>query len=406
MTSCEKKPDVLLIGGGMISTTLILPMLFQERREGRVNNIILSSLDVKTINNAKTLFPNEHFFTYPDPENVKDEYKPHPEEYKNAVDSLKSGGIVMVATPDHTHTPIILYALDKGKDIICQKPLCLKADEVWQMHNKTQEKGLYLYTDYHKRHDRAVRGLRHRVRRGDLGEILYGHGWIEDKKEIPLRHFRDWAHKSSPFEFVGIHYVDVYYYVTGLKPKRLTAFGQKKLLTKTLHKETYDAVEAVIEWENGSVCWIQTNWILPQSNTAMANQGFQITGTRGESKSDHKNRNCYFVTDDGGYEHYNPNFFREYDSWKYPGKTDYVGYGYESIAQGLDDIRNITNAVEGLNQEETLKKRKKMIRQLEEVRPLPMQALIGTAVNEGVRLSMENGSRWVEFDSKMYPRLT
>ena len=139
---------------------------------------------------------------------------------------------------------------------------------------------------------------------------------------------------------------------------------------------------------------------------AMANQGFQITGTKGEDKSDHKNRNCYFVTDDGGYEHYNPNFFREYDSWKYSGKTDYVGYGYESIAQGLDDIRNITNAVEGLNQEETLKKRKKMIRQLEEVRPLPMQALIGTAVNEGVRLSMENGSRWVEFDSKMYPRLT
>ena len=31
---------------------------------------------------------------------------------------------------------------------------------------------------------------------------------------------------------------------------------------------------------------------------------------------------------------------------------------------------------------------------------------IGTAVNEAVRLSMENGSRWVIFDEKMYPALT
>ncbi|MFC1558957.1 Gfo/Idh/MocA family protein, partial [candidate division KSB1 bacterium] len=403
MTSCEKKLNVVLIGGGMISTTLILPLLFQERREGRINSITLSSLDVKTNNNAKKLFPGEHFFVYPDPDKVKDEDKPFPEEYKNAVDSLESYGVVIVATPDHTHTPIILYSLEKGKDVICQKPLCLKADEVWQMHEKAQENGLYLYTDYHKRHDRAVRGLRHRIRKGDLGEILYGHGWIEDKIEIPVHHFKAWAHKSSSFEFVGIHYVDVYYYVTGLRPKRLIAFGQKKLLTKTLHKDTYDAVEAVIEWENGSVCWIQTNWILPRSTTAMSNQGFQITGTKGEYKSDHKNRNCYFVTDEGGFEHYNPNFFREYESWKYPGKTDYIGYGYESIAQGLDDIRNIHTAVEELNQEETLKKRKEMIQQLEEIRPLPMQALIGTVVNEGVRLSMENKSRWIEFDNKMYP---
>lgn len=33
MTSCEKKLDVVLIGGGMISTTLILPMLFQEKEK-------------------------------------------------------------------------------------------------------------------------------------------------------------------------------------------------------------------------------------------------------------------------------------------------------------------------------------------------------------------------------------
>jgi len=43
---------------------------------------------------------------------------------------------------------------------------------------------------------------------------------------------------------------------------------------------------------------------------------------------------------------------------------------------------------------------------LEKSRPLPSQALIGTAINEAVRISMENGSKWVVFDDKLFPKLT
>jgi hypothetical protein len=46
-----------------------------------------------------------------------------------------------------------------------------------------------------------------------------------------------------------------------------------------------------------------------------------------------------------------------------------------------------------------------MIAQFEKTRPLPQQALIGTAVNEAVRLSVTRGSRFVVFDKKMYPKL-
>lgn len=405
MSNWDGKLDVVLVGGGMISIEVIIPTLFQERREGRIGNVSICSLDAKSIKRVQDEFPDEEFTPYPDPAKVDDETKAYPDEYKRAIDSLDDHGFVLVATPDHFHTPVIMYAMEKGKDVVCEKPLCLKVDEIWKIQEKAKEKGLYVYTDYHKRHDRALRGLKYRVGKGDLGEILCGHGWIEEKKEMPLKNFAAWARESSSFEYIGVHYADIYYFVTGLKPKRVIGFAQKKFLP-TQGKDVYDAVEATIEWEDGSVCWIQTNWVLPQSTTALTNQGFQLTGTKGEYKADHKDRNCYIVTDDGGYEHYNPNFYKPFDSWEHPGKVDWVGYGYESLVQGFDDIRNILTSIEGMSGEESKKKRAEMVTEYEKSRPLPNQALIGTAINEATRMSFENGNRWVEFDENMYPKLS
>jgi hypothetical protein len=161
----------------------------------------------------------------------------------------------------------------------------------------------------------------------------------------------------------------------------------------------------VIEWENGSAFWIQTSWICSEHQTALTNQGLQLSGTEGEYWADHKNRNLYFCTQKHGFEHYNPNFFKTYDDWDSDDQVQYVGYGYDSIVQGLDDIRNLTAATLPLPKAKALRKRQELIRRLEPHRALPSQALIGTAINEAVRLSVENGSRCVVFDDKMYPRL-
>ncbi len=48
---------------------------------------------------------------------------------------------VNVSTPDHTHAPIALAALAKGKNVYCQKPLCHELEECRQLENLTREKG-------------------------------------------------------------------------------------------------------------------------------------------------------------------------------------------------------------------------------------------------------------------------
>jgi D-galacturonate reductase len=403
--SWDRRMNVLLIGGGMISQEVVLPTLFQERRRGVVGEIAVSALNSGIIQQCREAFPNKEFTGHPDP----DRYKPddnHPEMYKKAMDKLGDHGVVVVATPDHLHTRMALDAIEAGCDVIVMKPLCLKVREAHQIIEAAEKKAVYVGTDYHKRLDRAVRLARYRVRRGDLGEMLHGHAWIEEPKYMPLKYFRLWAHESSPFEYVGVHYVDAWHFITGLKPKRVAAFGQKKFLPTT-GSDAYDAVQAVIEWEDGSVLWIQTSWVCSEKNSAMTNQGLQISGTKGEYWADHKFRNLHILTDDDGFEQINPNFFRHYDSWEETNDVEYVGYGFESISRWLRDIHLLHVETEGMSEADARAHREKKLKAWADgQRPLPKQALIGVAVNEAVRLSLDNDNAYVAFDADMTPKVS
>ena len=392
-----ERPDVLVVGGGMISREVILPTLFQEQRYGRVGNISISTLTGGIIRELQEMFPK--FTGWPDPDRYGETEK-YPDMFKDAIAALPENGVVIVATPDHLHTPVIKAAIELGRHVVVEKPLCLKVDEAHEIIRMAEEKGIYVLTDYHKRHDRSIRAARYKFRRGGLGEMLHGHAWIEEPKYMALGVFKDWCEKSSPFEYVGVHYADAYYFITGLKPKRLVAFGQKKYLP-TQGKNAYDAVQATIEWEDGSVFFIQTSWVNNEKNSAMTNQGMMLLGTMGEYWADHKNRNTHFVTDEHGYEEYNPNFFKQYDSWDFPGEVDNVGYGYDSIVQGINDIRRICKATAEMNEPDAFAERRRIIRQMEETRALPEQALVGVAVNNAVRMSADSGGRFVKFDRDM-----
>ncbi len=402
--SWDEGLDVLLIGGGMISQEVVLPTLFQDRRRGIVGNIAVSSLNSGITKQCRELFPKEEFSGYPDPDKYAADDN-QPTMYREAMGKLGEHGLVVVATPDHLHTQMTLDAIEAGHDVIVMKPLCLKVKEACEIIAAAEKRRVYVATDYHKRMDRAVRLARYRVRRGDLGEMLHGHAWIEEPKYMPLKQFRLWAHESSPFEYVGVHYVDAWYFITGLRPKRVAAFGQKKFLPST-GSDAYDAVQAVIEWEDGSVLWVQTSWVCSEKNSAMTNQGLQISGTKGEYWADHKFRNLHVLTDDDGFEQINPNFFRHYDSWEEESAIEYTGYGYESISRWLRDIRELHIATEGMSKDEAVAHREKQLGDWEAgQRPLPRQALIGVAVNEAVRLSLDNGNAYVVFDGGMNPKL-
>jgi predicted dehydrogenase len=394
----DGKVNVLVIGGGMICEEATLPAIFQQRRKGRVGKITIVSLNAGIIARLRQVFPNEPFDGYPNPDTTPLD-KNIPAGYQECLKNQAAPGLVYVTTPDHLHTQMVLDTIAAGHHVVCMKPLCLKVEEGRKIVKAANEAGAYVFTEYHKRLDRAVRGLRYRYRRGELGEVLYGHAWIEEPKYMPLDKFRLWAEKSSPFEYIGTHYVDAFYYVTGLLPKRVIGFGQKKFLP-TVGSKAYDANQVVIEWENGATFWVQTSWVCPDKNAKMTQQGMMLQGTKGEYKADHADRNCYFVTDELGFQHYNPNFVKQFDDWDEEGQTEFRGYGIESNAIGIKDVQKLAQATDGQAAGKALETRQALLRKWTALncRALPEVAMVGVAVNNAARMSFDNGGRNVYID--------
>ncbi|MCX7704886.1 MAG: Gfo/Idh/MocA family oxidoreductase, partial [bacterium] len=372
------KLNTLVIGGGMITKQVILPVLIQEKKKGKISSIALASRRRETIEQLKEIFPHTEIKGFP-------EKKEQSDAWKIALKHLEKPGLVIIATPDDLHAEMCLAAIEYGFDVIVQKPLCLKTSEAKQILTISRERGCYVFTDLHKRHDLALRALQYKYKRGEMGDVLCCHAWHEQRREIPLKYFKNWCERSSPIEYLGTHYIDMFYFVTGLKPVKVIAKGQKKLLL-SLGYNTYDACQAFITWENGAVQYIQTSWILPESNPCLSNQGFQMTCTQGEFRADNANRNSNFSTTKNGYELYNPYFFKPYVNWDNPEIDMYLGYGADSIIQAIDDCIKILDETSGLSEKQAIEKRKKIISEFEKTRPLPAQAMISVSVIEAAKM--------------------
>ncbi len=391
------KLNALIIGGGMITEQLILPVLLQERRKGKILQIAVASRRRTTIQKLAVLFPDAEIKGYPQEEDE------NPSAWKTAIEDLSRPAIVIIATPDDLHPEMALFAIEKRFHVIVQKPLCLTVRDARKILNLSRENGVYVFTDYHKRHDLSLRALQYKYRKGEMGEALCCHAWHEQRREIPLKYFRNWCERSSPLEYLGTHYIDMFYFVTGLEPLKVIARGQKKFLV-SCGINAFDSCQVFIVWSNGAVQYLQTSWILPETNPCLSNQGFQITCTQGEFRADNADRNSNFTTTKNGYELFNPYFFKPYLDRDDPEKTEYLGYGADSIVQAIDDCIRITEETISFDGNNALKKAKQLISEFEKTRPLPVQAIIATAVIEAGKMSMMKNGAPVVFDENLFPR--
>ena len=80
---------------------------------------------------------------------------------------------VMIATPAVTHGALVDRALDAGKHVFVEKPICLDAVEAERLSAKAAAAGRVLMVGHLLLYHPAFVALREAVGRGDLGELRY-----------------------------------------------------------------------------------------------------------------------------------------------------------------------------------------------------------------------------------------
>jgi len=219
-----KTLDVTIIGGGMITYDLLLPTVYHLQRTGYINKIKICALDsspLKTLKNSREMkeaFPGQDFEAFPsvtEPEKNK-----FPDLYKEVIAKMKPRQIVIVAMPDHLHYPVVMEALKHNQHILCVKPLVLKYEQSVEIEKTAYERGLFVGVEYHKRFDRRSLMAKRGCELKQFGEFVIGEAKLIEPYYYRSSNFQNWftCDKSDPFVYIGCHYVDLVYFITGLKP--------------------------------------------------------------------------------------------------------------------------------------------------------------------------------------------
>jgi myo-inositol 2-dehydrogenase / D-chiro-inositol 1-dehydrogenase len=79
--------------------------------------------------------------------------------------------VVMIGTPDHWHTSMVIEACRAGKDVYCEKPLTLTVDEGKLMRKVVEETGRVVQVGSWQRSDSRMRLACEMVRQGRIGKL-------------------------------------------------------------------------------------------------------------------------------------------------------------------------------------------------------------------------------------------
>ena len=273
---------ILIIGGGMYvagkgttSKGTIMPALLEARRHRLVSKLGLVTTSVDSANENRERINDLAQRMGVDLQCECFPKSGHNEQaFLEAVEQFKPDAVI-VSVPDHLHASVSIPLIEKGIHCLVVKPMATTLAEADAMTEAAKKAGVLGQVEFHKRLDESNLLMRDAVQSGKLGNLLYAVIEYSQKKQVPRDIFRSWAEKSSIFQYLGVHYVDLLQFVTSFRPLRVSAWGQKDYL-KNLGIDTWDAMQVVIEWEREDgglfVSTHITNWIDPDETSAMSDQ--------------------------------------------------------------------------------------------------------------------------------------
>ena len=337
------QPQILIVGGGMITHDQILPAVFAMQRRGEVGKVLVCAQHGRTAANLATApaivkaFPDQSFEAYPGPAGGNEA---HPELFKSVIAQLPERQIVIVALPDQLHFEAVMTALKHDQHVICVKPLVLTVRESVEIENEARSRGLLCVIEYHKRFDDRAHKARRFFRDGLFGEFKLGSARLMEKWYYRNSNFQNWFTKqnSDAFTYIGCHYVDLVHFITGLLPVAVSSYG---IVDKFPNgNEGYLWCDTRVIWENGAALNLQTSLSYPNQGAGPNTQGMTLycSGSGEGALIDHSDQYrglAYsFGTKPPGegatfYAEPSPDYF-QYNDLGGPG-LEPVGYGVRSV---------------------------------------------------------------------------
>ena len=213
--------------------------------------------------------------------------------YRKVIDS--GVDMVIIATPPVFRPEHFKYATEKGVHSFLEKPIAVDPKgyrTIMATARQAKAKGLCVVTGTQRHHERPYVEAIEKIQEGYIGEITGGNVywnqgmlWYRERQagwsdmEWMIRDWVNWKWLSGDHIVEQhVHNIDVFLWMSGLKPVKATAFGSRQ---RRVTGDQYDNFSVDFEFENG----IHLHSMCRQINGCSTNVGEYIQGTKGSWNS-------------------------------------------------------------------------------------------------------------------------
>lgn len=252
-----KKLKVGIVGCGGIATGKHLPAM---KRNGNFEVVAFCDLIEERAQKAKEEYGTEDARVYTD----------YTELLKEDVEA------VYVLTPNSSHAPISIAALEAGKHVMCEKPMAKTYAEAKAMTEAAERTGKILTIGYQNRYRSDSTYLKQACEAGELGEIYYAKAHAVRRRAVPTWGVFLDAEKQGggPLIDIGTHALDLtLWMMDNYEPEMVMGSVYRKLADQ---KETgnswgdwdpnvftvEDSAFGFIRMKNGATIYLESSWAL------------------------------------------------------------------------------------------------------------------------------------------------
>ena len=214
-------------------------------------------------------------------------------DYKKMIDEVKPDA-VFVVTPTKMHYEMVMYALEHGCHVFCEKPFCLTPGEGEKMVALAKAKGLVNQVGYHNRFIGTFNEMKRLLASGIIGKPFHfmceaygpvvlkskGGTWRSDKKN-----------GGGCVMDYAAHVLNLINYITG--SRLIDAKGT--FMPNIFSKEVDDAVYSTLYLENGLKGQLSVNW--SDGTHRKMTTSLKIEGDRGKLEADATTLKIYLKED-------------------------------------------------------------------------------------------------------------
>ena len=191
--------------------------------------------------------------------------------------------VVAIMTPNDSHYEYAMYALERGFDVICDKPMTNTLEEAEALHKKVQESGLVFCLTHNYTGYPMVRQAKAMIADGQLGtirlvqvEYVQG-GKADESKPDPSASWRFDPVRGGPslvMGDIGSHAHNLVRFVTGLEIAEVAAEIGNIVPGRAVH----DYGGALLRFENGA----RGSYWVTQAAAGVENcLRIRVSGTKG-----------------------------------------------------------------------------------------------------------------------------